>query len=553
MAHYKKYDPITYAKYSMNFLTTMTDTKVGNLPYWIIDLTGNPIYAQHSRVDDGELTSSWCEAIMLLQEMIGEEESNEVRENMIKNILSGFHDDGLHYNRSYPWTEDIFASFHEQAYVASFLTTWYSITGSLVAKTTMDRLVEGLRKVVIKKEQVTFWGGSYPYPRKSYYFLWESLFNGKGYDYTKSRGCGEEAVRNHIIIGALTKYYEVSGNEDSLDLAEGLINHAVIESHLFGYNGEFGGHVHSHLWIAIGVARLARIKNDDSYKQLARKIYQYGLRISSSFGFVPQFGNLTPESHNNCESCCIKDMIELALEMIKLGYDEWDVIDRFARNQLVENQIKSGKHLPLDNSLDDTDVMTFKYLDKRIIGGFTGYAEPNSIPMTNKRAIAGCCSGMAPQAHYLVWKNIVIKNDDIVSVNLLIDYNGDYADVQCEYPNSGEIIIRLKVNAILKIRIPEWVGERFSICLNNIQIPAMWDKNYIIFNNAKAGDIVQITHNLQDKELVEHVSGTDYTITWRGNDIVKMLPEGRFSRLYIRDPNYESPILFDKDKRVNQS
>lgn len=552
MKQYKKYNPMYYAKLSMNFLTKMTDEAQQNLPYWLVDLECSPARAQHCRVDDAEICASWAEAILLLEEMLGKEAGKDVLDNLIAITLKGFHEDGLHYNNPYPWADHIFASMHEQAYIASFLANWYGITKSPVAKEKMDGLIKGLRSIVSEKKLVTFWGGTYEQPRKSYFFQGDAVYDGIGYDLSKTRGSGEEATRNHPMVGALMQYYELTGSEEALDLAEGLINYSVIESHLFSYKGTFAGHVHTHLWIAIGLARLARIKGDEGLKKTARDIYEYGQKISSSFGFVPEFGHFTHEGHVTSESCCIKDMIELALEMIKMGYDEWDLIDRFARNQLVENQFQHSEFLDVDNSIPDTAEETFKHMDERIIGGFTGHAEPNSIPVTNRRAIAGCCSGIAPQAHYLVWKNTVTKKDDAIYVNLLIDHKGSLADVACEYPNEGKVSVMPKESGTVKIRIPKWAGERVSLRIDGRQIPCMWEKNYLVVPDAEAGIEIAISHELQDEEKQEKVAGTEYTLTWRGSTVVKMLPEGRPYRLYVRDPEYQSVVLYDKGQKKSR-
>lgn len=549
MNEYKKYNPVEYAELSVNFLTTMVDEKRNYLPYWLIDLECEPIRAQHCRCDDAEICASWAEALLLLRDMSENQNITPVLKGLIEITMEGFHEDGLHYNNPYPWTDHIFASMHEQAYIASFLTTWYEKEKSSVAKQKMDALIHKLLRIASKKKLVTFWGGTYEQPRNSCFFQGDAVYDGIGWDLSKTRGSGEEATRNHPMVAALMKYYELTGNEEALTLAEGLINYSVIESHYFSYKGEFAGHVHTHIWIAVGLARLARIKENDQYKTLARNIYEYGLKISSSFGFVPEFGHFNHPGHITSESCCIKDMIELAFEMIKLGYDEWDVIDRFCQNQLVENQIKNGGFLQAHNELEDTDEETFRDIDKRIVGGFTGHAEPNSIPLTNRRALAGCCSGIAPQAHYMVWNECIARRGDDVFVNLLFDRETIDAKVLCEYPNDGKIRITMKTDGNLYVRIPEWVGLRVKAAYCGKQIPLLWDKNYLVFPEVKCTEVIEISHEMQTTEKTEIVAGTEYTIWWRGNHIVKMLPEGRPHQLYIRKPEYESEVLFDKKKK----
>ncbi|MCK9479221.1 MAG: hypothetical protein M0R40_06930 [Firmicutes bacterium] len=548
---YRKYEPFECAKLSLNTFTSMIDRNSDYLPYWLIDLDTYPASAQHCRVDDAEICASWAEGLMRVKKMLSTNEGDEVLKGLINITLKGFRGDGLHYNNPYPWADHVFASMHEQAYIASFLTTWYEETKDARAKKYMDNLVHGLRKLVCERETVTFWGGSYPQPRKSYYFIGDAIYEGKGWDFSKHRGSGEEGTRNMPMVAAIMKYYELTGNEEALDLAEGLINYSVIETRYFAYGGKFNGHVHSHLWIAIGLARFARVTGSDMHRQLARDIFEYGKKISSSFGFVPEFAGFKHPGHITSESCCIKDMIELAFEMIKLGYDEWDTIDRYARNQLVENQIRSTPAIIVDNTLDDTQTHTYKDLDKRIIGGFTGHASPNHIPIDNRRALAGCCTGIAPQAHYMVWENTVIKQDDCIDINFLFDIDTKYVMIECAYPNVGYIKLTAKEANSYRVRIPKWVGERITLKINGEQTYIFWDKDYIVFNLGK-NDIAEISHQLQEVVTNETVNSIEYTIVWRGNHIVRLLPEGKPYRLYDRTPGgkRQEEGTTDKKSRV---
>lgn len=77
-------------------------------------------------------------------------------------------------------------------------------------------------------------------------------------------------------------------------------------------------------------------------------------------------------SETHCETCCIRDMIECALELIDCGYDEWDLVDKYTRNHLTEQQFTYGGFVAVDNSKEDLPDKTWKNLDKRIIGGWSG-------------------------------------------------------------------------------------------------------------------------------------------------------------------------------------
>ena len=54
-------------------------------------------------------------------------------------------------------------------------------------------------------------------------------------------------------------------------------------------------------------------------------------------------------------------------------------------NRLTENQIKYTGYVVVDNTREDENGVTYKNLDQRLIGGYTGGAEPNCISLLRFR------------------------------------------------------------------------------------------------------------------------------------------------------------------------
>ena len=552
-ANYDEYNLLKCAQLSMNCFTSLVDDRLDYLPYWLVNMGDDPAYAQHCRVDDAEICASWAEGLMLMQKMLGTNDGSDVLDGLIRHTMKGFKADGLHYNSPFPWTDHIFASMHEQAYIASFLSTWLEQSGNPDAEKHLNGMVRGLLKIKDSKELVTFWGGTYPQPRKSYFYRGDAIYDGIGFDLSKTRGSGEEATRNAPMVDGIMRYYELSGDEAAIDLATGMINYALMESRLYGYRGVFDGHVHTNIWIACGLARLARVTGDKELRGMARDIYLYGKKISSTFGHVPEFGYIRHPGHCICESCCIKDMIELAFEMIKLGYDEWDLIDRYARNQLVENQIQTPPDIIVDNSRPGDEAVTFRDIDKRLVGSFTGNAFPNYIPVQNRRAVAGCCSGIAPQAHYMVWNNIITFNNGETYINLPVSRNHEAADVRSFYPNQGRLTITVKKASNYRVRVPEWAGQRITALVDGAPVPLFWEGNYLRFDHIKSGQTIELFHRLDETETEETCCGTNLTVTWRGSHVVKLLPNPPSAGtipLFRRNPVKEIPEGTMKKTRI---
>ena len=116
----------------------------------------------------------------------------------------------------------------------------------------------------------------------------------------------------------------------------------------------------------------------------------------------------------------------------------------------IGDSLSSGEFEATDPA---TGGKTYHDLDKRLLGGYTGGSEPNSISLTRFRSIAGCCVGTGPIALGILWKNVVTEKDGILTVNLHTDKeNADYA-LSHKMPDEGVIALTLKKNTSAGFRI----------------------------------------------------------------------------------------------------
>ena len=533
---YEKYDILKCAEFSFNYLTRMVDKKYDYLPYWLISVNEVPAWAKHCRVDDAELVASWYEGLTSVREMLGTEEGREVEEGFKKHLLRSWGKDGLRYHENYPWTNTMHASFHEMAYILSALNRWQAQEpDNKEVDQRAGELVRGMRSLVYERKTRVFWSGDFPFEEKVYEFPNDIYLQDRGWDFTCVTGRGEQSIRNGMMLHALVKRWQLTGDKVALDLAEGVANHLLELSRYFNYKGQFFGHVHSAVWFASGLVLLGRLSGEERYVAKGRNIYEYVLSLSSSFGWVPEYAQWHPMREEHCESCCIKDMIECSFELIKAGFEQyWDVINRFARNQLAEQQIKDGSFVSVDNSREDTPDTTFKDIDQRVVGGYSGGAEPNSISLARFRSIAGCCCGVAPQAVYLVWKNIVIDDDGRVVVNLPIEKDGRAAKIEIGYPNEGMMIVTAKKKGDYLIRTFPFMGERIRLTVNGKVRNLLYRGRCLEVTDVKTGDKIKLEHNIEEIVSQEKVRGTEYEVTWKGCDVVDLNPPGLPLRLYQR-------------------
>ncbi len=539
---YQAYDLRGDASRALNYIDGMTDRAFGYLPFWLTLPHKKPAEAEHCRVDDAELVGSWFEAVDSLRGILGDDapHARELWEGLRAQVLSNWGEHGLRFHKKFPWTHTVHASFHEMGYILPALNRMVRENpGDTEAEQRAAGLVRGMRSLVIERKVKTFWSGD-SYEREPVYeFPNDVYLKEGGFDLTRYTGRGEPAIRNAVMLHALVDRYAIAGDEVALDLARGLANYLLGPSRYFNYRYEFFGHVHSSVWTAAGLVYLGRVTGIQRYIQAGRGIYGYVRSISSDFGWVPEYAQWHRPEEEHCETCCIKDMILCAHELILCGYPEyWDDVNRFGRNQLDENQIKYTGYIVSDDNRPDANGKTYHHLRDRLLGGYTGGSEPNSISLVRFRSIAGCCVGTGPIALGILWEQAVTEEDGVTTVNLHIDRETDRWALTHGLPNDG--FVRLTAKADLPaagFRLYDWMGETPRLLRNGSPAEGARtpDGRVLYLAELHAGDTLELRFPLETVERKETVTGTEYTELWRGPDMVDLQPHGDHIRLYQRD------------------
>jgi hypothetical protein len=537
MKQYETFDLQGVAKRARHYLTHMVDEAYDYLPYWFVQINEAPAYAKHVRVDDAELVASWYEAIVATRRILGKQPLATKVENAFKrHLMKSWGPMGLRYHEDYPWSQTNHSSFHEMAYILGALNRILEEEpGNKMAEKRSAALVRGMRKLVMHRKIRTFWSGDFPYADKIYEFPGDVYLRDGGWCDERVTGRGEMSIRNGMMLHSLVVRADRHGDKVALDLAEGMANHLLGISRYFNWKGEFFGHVHSAVWVASGLARLGRITGNDFYIEKAGKIHAYVKSISSSFGYVPEYAQWYPQTEVHCETCCIKDMIQCSLELIDCGEDHWDVVHKYLRNQLTEQQVQDGSFVSVDNTRKDENGHTWKDIDKRVAGGWSGGGEPNSVSLQRFRAVAGCCIGTAPQALQLVWDRIVTADKKFVTVNLPINRNSRLAKVEIGYPNDFSIRVTAKKPGAYRIRTFDWMGDKLEVRKNGRSVPVVFSEGCVLFPSVKKGDKLELRHPFEERVVAETVRGLNLRVKWRGPDVVDMDPPGLPLRLYQRE------------------
>ena len=538
---YQQYNLREDAKRVFSYINNMTDRAYDYLPFWLVVPHKKPAEAEHCKVDDAELVGSWFEAVDSLEGILGKSDvSRELYEGFRGQLMDSWGEHGLRFHKKHPWTHTIHSSFHEMGYILPALNRLVkNDPNDKEAEMRAANLVRGMRSLVIERRVRSFWSGDTNENEPLYEFPNDIYVKDRGFDYSHHTGRGEQAIRNAVSMHALVDRYVIAGDECALELAIGLANHLLGPSRYFNYKMEFFGHVHSSVWIAAGLVYLGRVIGEERYIKAAIGIYSYVKSLSSEFGWVPEFAQWKPQSEEHCETCVLKDMILCCEELIKCGYSEyWNDMNLIARNQMTENQVKYTGYVVSDDTLPDKDGKTYHHLAERIIGGYTGGSEPNSISINRFRSIAGCCVGTAPIALGILWKNAVTESDGILSVNIHTEKETDEYSLTHKMPDEGVISLKLGRGCKAGFRIYPGMGE-VTLKKNGITAETEKTQDGVLYTEALAGDELTLEFSVETLVKKEFFAGREYTEYWRGGDLIDIEPRGEHIRLYQRDNEKE--------------
>jgi flagellar biosynthesis chaperone FliJ len=374
--------------------------------------------------------------------------------------------------------------------------------------------------------------------------------------------------RQGYIIGPLVRWYDLTGNELALKLAIYLSNWIVYHTDYVQEDGsftlaksesekepsgyDFKGLVDTHVQTAQGIIRCGIAANDVEFVKFGKRIVDYVDRLSrgtgsNSFGWF--YENVL---YAQCETDSIRGMIDCAIQLTKAGYPEyWNLVERAARNQLVENQLRDVEWVKSTKHLNDTEDVIYNNVAERVKGGWACSSTPNDWVGTktspDSSQMSSCCVTGA-EALYFVWSNIVTKNDDGVWVNLLLNRATKWVDVNSYSPYEGRVEVTVKNTTDLFIRLPEWVDKsKVAVTIDGAVQPVSWRGDYVQLSRLIRGQEVTVTYPLRHltetfyliPEKSSPMESNRYTITWKGDTVISISPKGRYYPLYQRE-YYES-------------
>ncbi|MBI2843358.1 MAG: hypothetical protein HYX78_08155 [Armatimonadetes bacterium] len=579
------------AKLAINSMTGSLDPGHDYELYLKVVYTANPAFMYHEATGV-DVMPKFVEALPMMRLMSGSTQNLDIERKMLRAMQAHVEKDGLYwvYVKGRPWAglewnpaNEDFANIYANGRFILGMMNCYQYDGNPVWKGRIRKMIAGLRRIARFDEDMAYFpdsrvGDAYSYPRSGYASSVGPPSSDIGFGYH---------MYHSGVIRALAKWYAMSGDKEALDLTRKLVNFGrrpsmwrptipresmkgldplIHPESMVGFPpGYFVGHFHGHVMYLRSLMDYAIVADDTDLMDFVRDGYDYArsLGISRMGWFIE--GTTWDSGRTHCESCCVADMTALAIKLSDAGVgDYWEDVDRYARNQLTEQQLVSKELLKrcVDGSPKRDVTPPGETADRvidRTVGCWAGYATPTECSSTFSMH---CCTANAAQAIYCVWEGIVRNlGDGLFQINLLLNRTSPWLDIESYLPYEGRVVIKNKTAKRVHVRVPNWVSRKYvRLRVGSKAVANVWLNNYLLVNSLKPGDVVTIDFHMKDSTVQATWMDTTYTLKFRGNTVIDVSPRNDtshwyplYQRMYIA--RKKAPMvrkrLYLTDKRID--
>lgn len=332
-------------------------------------------------------------------------------------------------------------------------------------------------------------------------------------------------------VDALVRYYRVSEDEAALELAILMTTYAL--ENCFTVEGalteEAGTHGHSINALVAGMLDLALLLNDAVMLRRLKKIFDVGLpRFNSSFGWsMESLNNFTPRGESNNTG----DFLRAALLLGKAGYpDYFGNAERIIRGHLLPSQVLEVERFSDEPNTEDR----LSNLASRIRGGFA-FPAPNDLiedPKKDSLMVYDITSG-AVDGLCEAWRAIITEDNAGIHINLLFDFEVKGVRVKSYLSTKGQVDIENTTGRNIFVRIPRWVRSAdVRLKAKGVEKARRFIGSYLLIPGRDGYQAITVEFPMRDARIVESIAFKQYTIDWRGDQIVAMLPPGEYMPMF---------------------
>ncbi len=326
------------------------------------------------------------------------------------------------------------------------------------------------------------------------------------------------------------RFYELTGYTQALRFAARLSrwplyhDDTVTRSGVITKTG-WEGHLHAWMDTFSGILRCARAGAPElDHREVTERAYRVfewvKANYTSPFGWVAD-----SVGAKTCETDTITSAIRLALELIKEGHTEyWNDIERFVRNQLIENQFRNLERL----HIADPKVA------RGVQGCFESWADPNTLLAVKNADIEGCCINGGMRGLFLASQNAIQETAEEIRVNLLISAASPGLEVASYLPYEGRLDLYTGGSKQIRVRTPDWLDPNDVRVSGPAGLHVERESSAVLLKGAVAGVPIALQFEQPEVERTHRVATRTYRALWRGDTVLRLLPAGNPYPTYQR-------------------
>jgi hypothetical protein len=139
-------------------------------------------------------------------------------------------------------------------------------------------------------------------------------------------------------------------------------------------------------------------------------------------------------------------------------------------------------------------------------------------------AVDGMCEALS---------SIITSDDAGVRINLLFSHEAQGVHLTSDLSQTGRLEIENRSGRPLLVRIPSWVDKK-KVCLkvNGVESQKIFIQSYLLNAGNEIPSSSIITFPMREARTVESICFENYTIDWRGDQIIAMSPPAKHRPMF---------------------
>ena len=341
------------------------------------------------------------------------------------------------------------------------------------------------------------------------------------------------------MVDPLLAVHRLTGGPIALRLAEAYARAGLAE--VFTAEGRFApmdrssGHVHSITSSLSGMTEFALLTGDAEMPAACRRIMDVGVpEYFSSWGWGDEvFPEHPADEVSRGEINQTGDVIRTALLLGEAGEARYyELAERLLRSMLLPTQHREEelRRFLRDNEHPTRDAE--RDVIARSVGGYSMQLPNDRMaegdwPIQTQDITSGAVHALAEcRRHRTTFR------EGTVSVNLLLDYEGEAVSLRSALPLVGRIAFTAHQDLRLRVRVPDWVdAATLRATVDGGEHVVALEAGYADLGPLQAGSQGELTFAVPCKVERETVDGVTYTTMWVGNQLVDIRPRGTVSPL----------------------